>query len=284
MNITYNNITIPFYGKHILDLIEKSPYKERCNKELKLDKDGIPKTIVVSLSGGCDSASALYLTAKHFPNIEIYPITFQDVRCEWDALAAEQIVKFIQKRFPNAKLNDIFIDKYDDLDQATYPKAQDMIDNDPRYQSCNLTQMSKINQLDEGNERFMKQWPGCIRLDGMTDNPPKETRLSFAESMKKAHPNLNFREREILRVQGELRRDNPNKPELTYNVYQPFVNVNKKFVADIFKQEGLLEELYPITRSCVGGANQTNNFKEWCWQCFWCFEKAWAFDQPFKCG
>ena len=85
-------------------------------------------------------------------------------------------------------------------------------------------------------------------------------------------------------MQGELRRDNPNKPELTYNVYQPFVNVNKKFVADIFKQEGLLEELYPITRSCVGGANQTNNFKEWCWQCFWCFEKAWAFDQPFKCG
>ena len=84
MNITYNNITIPFYGKHILDLIEKSPYKERCNKELKLDKDGIPKTIVVSLSGGCDSASALYLTARHFPNIEIYPITFQDVRCEWD--------------------------------------------------------------------------------------------------------------------------------------------------------------------------------------------------------
>ena len=206
------------------------------------------------------------------------------VRCEWDALAAEQIVKFIQKRFPNAKLNDIFIDKYDDLDQATYPKAQDMIDNDPRYKTCNLTQMSKINQLDEGNERFMKQWPGCIRLDGMTANPPKEVRLKFADHMKKAHPNLNFREREILRVQGELRRDNPNKPELTYNVYQPFVNVNKKFVADIFKQEGLLEELYPITRSCVGGANQTNNFKEWCWQCFWCFEKAWAFDQPLPNG
>ena len=36
--------------KHILDLIEKSPYKERCNKELKLDKDTTFKTIVASLS------------------------------------------------------------------------------------------------------------------------------------------------------------------------------------------------------------------------------------------
>ena len=77
----------------------------------------------------------------------------------------------------------------------------------------------------------------------MTANPPKEVRLKFADSMKKAHPNLNFGEREILRVQGELRRDNPNKPELTYNVYQPFVNVNKKFVADIFKQEGIIRRI-----------------------------------------
>ena len=54
-----------------------------------------------------------------------------------------------------------------------------MIDNDIDVQeSCNLTQMSKINQLDEGNERFMKQWLGCIRLDGMTDNEPK-VRLKF---------------------------------------------------------------------------------------------------------
>ena len=278
MKITYNNTTIGFYGKHILDLIEKSPYRITCEKKLNIDKDGIPKVVVVSLSGGCDSASALYLTAKHFPNIEIYPLTFQDVRCKWDALAAEQIVKFIQKKFPKAKLNDIFIDKYDDLDEATYPKAKHMIENDKRYKTCTLTQMSKINQLDEGNERFMRQWPGCIRLDGMTANPPIDVRMKFSDYMIKNIPNFNFTDKEIDRVRGELRRDNPNKPELTYNVYQPFVNVNKKFVADIFRQEGLMEELYPITRSCVGGANQTNNFTEWCWQCFWCYEKAWAFD------
>ena len=37
MNITYNNITIPFYGKHLLDLIETSPYKDRAKRDVALD-------------------------------------------------------------------------------------------------------------------------------------------------------------------------------------------------------------------------------------------------------
>ena len=49
MNITYNNITIPFYGKHLLDLMESSPYRDRAKADVALDEDGIPKTIVASL-------------------------------------------------------------------------------------------------------------------------------------------------------------------------------------------------------------------------------------------
>ena len=52
------------------------------------------------------------------------------------------------------------------------------------------------------------------------------------------------------------------------------LNQSKKFIASIYKEEGLMEELYPITRSCVNNPNQTNNFTEWCWQCFYCYEKA----------
>ena len=38
MNITYNNITIPFYGKQLLDLIETSPYKDRAKADVALDE------------------------------------------------------------------------------------------------------------------------------------------------------------------------------------------------------------------------------------------------------
>ena len=106
MNITYNNITIPFYS-NIKDLIETSPYRDRAKRDVALDENGIPKTVVASLSGGCDSAAALYLTAKHFPNIDIHPLTFRDVHAPKDADAAVEIVKFIKNKFPNAKIIDI---------------------------------------------------------------------------------------------------------------------------------------------------------------------------------
>ena len=155
MNITYNNITIPFYGKQLLDLIETSPYKDRAKADVALDENGIPKTIVASLSGGCDSAAALYLTAKHFHNIDIYPLTFRDVHAPKDADAAVEIVKFIKNKFPNAKIHEHTILDYDDKDPVHYVKAQKMIDERPEYKTLNVQQMSKCNQIDDGSDEFM---------------------------------------------------------------------------------------------------------------------------------
>jgi 7-cyano-7-deazaguanine synthase in queuosine biosynthesis len=282
MNITYNNITIPFYS-NILELIEKSPYRDVAKRDVILDVNGIPKTVVVSLSGGADSCSALYLTAKLFPQIEVYPLTFRDVNAPADADAAAAIVKFIQKEFPKAKINDITTYSYNDRDKSTYERAQKMIESEPEYSQLNLVQMSKTMQLDDGNNRFMKQFKGPVRLDGMTSNPPIAIRQSFANEMVRRHPDKNFTPFELQRVQGEPRRDSyQGRPEFTYNVYQPFVSVDKKFVADIFKKHDLMHTLYPITRSCVGGAGQTQNFTKWCHQCFWCYEKKWAFDLEWE--
>ena len=277
MNITYNNITIPFYS-NIKDLIETSPYRDRAKRDVALDENGIPKTVVASLSGGCDSAAALYLTAKHFPNIDIYPLTFRDVHAPKDADAAAEIVEFIKNKFPNAKIHEHTIENYDDKDPVHYVKAQKMIDERPEYKTMNVQQMSKCNQIDDGSDAFMARLDRPLRLDGMSANPPIEVRAKFSDYAMKKFPNIRFDEKNIARIRGEARRDVVDEPELKYNVYKPWVNQSKKFIASIYKEEGLMEELYPITRSCVGGPNQTNNFTEWCWQCFWCYEKAWAFD------
>ena len=50
MNITYNNKTIPFYS-NIQSLIQKSPFKDDALRDCEFDDEGIPKTLVVSLSG-----------------------------------------------------------------------------------------------------------------------------------------------------------------------------------------------------------------------------------------
>ncbi|MDB4681301.1 hypothetical protein OAE88_00175 [bacterium] len=278
MILKYGNQTVDFYTK-IQSLISISPYKEKALTDVDYDDNGIPKRVVVSLSGGCDSASAFFLTAKYFPDIEIYPLTLRDVNAPKDADAAIEISKFIKNRFPHSKINDIEVGSYNDLDKTTYSRAEKMIKSRDEYKTLNATQMSKINQLDDQNNAFMKKIDKPLRLDGMTANPPVDIRMGFADKMKNHHWPKQWGSYEIDRVQGEIRRDVHNKPELQYNVYKPFVNVNKKFVAGVFKENNLMKNLYPITRSCVGGKKQTNNFTEWCWQCFWCYEKDWAFNE-----
>ena len=278
MILKYGNQTVDFYTK-IQSLIEISPDRKRALDHVDYDENGIPKHVVVSLSGGCDSASAFFLTAKHFPDIEIYPLTLRDQNAPKDADAAIEISKFIKKRFPHSKINDIEVASYNDLDPKTYPRALKMIKENPEYKTLNEVQMSKCNQIDDTNNAFMKMVGKPLRLDGMTANPPIDVRMAFADRMKKHHPTRNYGPFEIDRVQGEVRRDVHDKPELKYNVYKPFLNVNKRFVAGVFKENNLMNDLYPITRSCVGGGRQTNNFTEWCWQCFWCYEKDWAFNE-----
>ena len=39
-----------------------------------------------------------------------------------------------------------------------------------------------------------------------------------------------------------------------------------------------MKDIFPLTRSCVGVANLTDNYTKNCHQCFWCYEKKWAFD------
>ena len=281
MKLTYGNQTVEFWT-NIKALVDKSPHKEEALRDVEFDNDFLPKQIVVSLSGGCDSSSATYLTLKHFPQIEIFPFMCNDVNAPKDADAAREITEYLQKKFPNGKLNDITIKDFNDREEGGYwDAAKDLILKEPEaYGQMGVIGVAKIIQLDKLIPEFMSQFKGPIRLDGMTANPPKEIRMKFADYMIKRFPENTYGLKEIERCQGEDRRDVSNKPELKYNVYQPWLNVNKRFVAGIYKEEGLMEELFPITRSCVGSARQTKDFTAWCWQCFWCYEKAWAFNLP----
>ena len=57
-----------------------------------------------------------------------------------------------------------------------------------------------------------------------------------------------------------------------YKIFTPFININKKTIAELYKQEDL-EEIYPITRSC-----ESLNLKHGhCGKCWWCKEREWAF-------
>ena len=64
----------------------------------------------------------------------------------------------------------------------------------------------------------------------------------------------------------------------------PFFQVNKKWEAEVYKDFGLLDTLFPLTYSCEGDAEDTKTHTWHCGntlpyerQCWWCQERMWAF-------
>lgn len=246
MNITYNSVTIPFF-------------------EFEL-----PSQLVISLSGGLDSAALMYLTCTHFPEIEIIPVTLSDVNGGPDAVAAANITTWMKSEFPAVTIRDLQTFNFNDKDESIVTNAEcdQLISDFPdQYDAGNRGSASKSIQIDRIMQGVSSSY---TRVNGMTLNPPIEEMKSI---------NQYFYD------QSERRRDAGEHNETVFahpvdgnRLYQPFGNVNKKFVADIYAQHNLMENLYPLTKSCVGTAGQTLNFTKECHDCFWCYEKSWAFN------
>ena len=262
MEITYNGITIPFFD----------PEEAKNLEYVKLGDNGLPKQVLVSLSGGCDSASALYLGLTHFPEIEWLPYTCRDLNAPNDADSAIMFIDKMQKEFPHANLQDIQVFEFDDKDPKHFADAQYCIDHYERYKDMSVIGMVKILLIDRITRNLMNKYKsqpdpnefpvGAMRFDGMSKNPSEEEMIAGG----------------FLDVSEPRRTHDETWPTMYRQVYQPFINVDKKFIADIYFQHPfLLKEIYPHTKSCTGTAWWTNNFTRVCGKCFWCHERNWAF-------
>ena len=102
-------------------------------------------------------------------------------------------------------------------------------------------------------------------MHGITANPPIEVQkqLGFLDAVEPRR-NLKYDEFKWTKT-GKLH-------------YTPFINVDKKFIADLYNQFDLMSSLFPLTKSCIGFAKETEFFTKPCKTCFWCHEKKWAFN------
>lgn len=72
------------------------------------------------------------------------------------------------------------------------------------------------------------------------------------------------------------RRDSTKyKPVFHYNnkLYNPFLNFDKKDIKNLYNDLGILDSLFPISRSC----GQVDIFPYHCGDCWMCEERMWAF-------
>lgn len=202
------------------------------------------KKIGMSFSGGCDSTLLFYFLLKNISEknseCEIYPITgITTNKGRWKLLRSQQIMDDLVNRFPAIK-----------------NKVKDRIIN---YNTSQMEYRLFTRSL----------YPKTIdiRLFALTKNPPYEV-------MEK-HDLL--RKREILRDEEEPEIYRPY--EITGSIYEPFRNVDKRWIAQCYHDYGLMKDIYPLTVSCerLRDTPQMFDNEEPCRHCWWCREKKMAF-------
>ena len=122
----------------------------------------------------------------------------------------------------------------------------------------------KIKLDSENMTKFCKQKNINYVFNGRTSNPPADIIEIFGGHYEKNR---------------QHNRNLPTSiPTKWGTLIRPWNNVDKKFIAAMYKKFNC-EELIKHTWSCIGYAEQTNNFTRPCGKCYWCKEKMWGFNQ-----
>lgn len=231
------------------------------NQEVDLFEREIPNQVMLSLSGGLDSASLMFLICKHFPTVEIIPFTGKDETVPFDFQSALSVIQWIKDFFPNAKILKHEWYSFDIWDPEWRKIAEKEWVNQGEGKYTKLSGLTKVLIMDHENKKLFDRYPDALKVVGMTKAPSVEELEKYNFNMSKV----------------ENRRIYDYKDPYGEVLYYPYINVDKKFVAGVYKDYDL-KGLYNLTSSCVGSKEDTDYFTKPCGKCFWCKEKEWAFE------
>ena len=237
MKLTYNGIEVDFFPK------------------------GIPNRILLSLSGGLDSTSLLYLLTKYFPQIEIYIYTGIDAGAPFDIICARDSIEWVKSKFPNHNIKEHYALPFDASDPEYLKQAEELPDDDPA-KSMHPFGTSKNLQTRNHVQMCKDKCKPDHFVTATTANPPDQV----------------MKDRGFYNIAEPVRNEPHNRDAYRGDLYAPYINANKRFVAGVYKENGLMDDLFHFTGSCVGDAIKTDNYNKECGTCFWCKEKEWAFE------
>ena len=220
--------------------------------EIELPKTG---NILLWVSGGLDSAAGLYLIAKHIKENKLKtkiivatwkrdqndnPRRYQNkLPKDWNVTHAKKVMAWVEKKLKLTKTQ----------------KFQHIIVNTPVRTGPRIPGEEWLKIYNEYEKEYkLKDTFGFV-----TKNPAKSVMI----------------ENDMWTRDRPTYRDSAKR----HHNSKPFQNYDKKFIFRIFEEEGLMKNLYPLTRSCEGQADVTKDFTKPCKKCWWCKEKKWAFNR-----
>lgn len=210
------------------------------------------ETIGIWMSGGADSSLLCYLLAHKIKtenlSIKILPITI-DYKRPFVRIAVDVRKKIEQ--ILDAK--DIFLEHL-----VYHPPIEVEWSREELAKQFHLK-----NQEHIINDQFQ------ILYSGITTNPPREVQEGFRWG--------------VLEDVEQKRGNSVSKETIRYFVkdnyefyeIKPFFNLTKKDIARLYKENNLLDNLFPLTRSCEKIGTVTGH----CGECWWCEERQWAFEK-----
>ena len=206
-------------------------------------------TLGIWLSGGADSSLLCYLLAKHIKennlNLKLQPVSV--LKREGDT-AHINVLNFIKQELD---CEDLFLDiiVHHPKDKKEYDESFSSVRNSHIMQGKYNYIYSGINQCPD-IEVYSNSW----RMNPEVQN----IRGSMITKLKV--------------LCGVIELDGV---DYEFGDIRPFVNLDKKQIADLYKEHNLLDRLFPLTNSC-GGHGPANTHCEQCWNCgerFWAFGK-----------
>ena len=189
------------------------------------------KYIGLNISGGTDSAILGYILCnfiyKERPDVSIIPITNQAYIKRYNFKFSSLILSFLKKEFPTINFE------------------------------CHIKNQNKQN--DDYDKTQKKQLNALIRnsivdiiFSGTTSNPPIDICNTFLNKSGNIEERITERDR--------LYNNKLKKTKSRYFV-DPFQNLDKKGIYQLYVQFELLNTLLPLTRSCEAiDSNICNNF------------------------
>ena len=206
------------------------------------------KKVAVNCSGGADSSLLLYILAKYIKDnaldVKLSVLTCgADSKYRWSGERAGSVVNYVIKNIGSGIIDMHYIYFRDEQDVKYFHEIEGDLLADGRAQ---------------------------LIASGITSNPPPGESVEDIEGIsndlrKYAMADRIGAEHKTWHISTEGKGD----------FWNPFANVNKKFIADQYDAYNLRSTLLPLTRSCETYALSGDPSP--CGKCWWCLERKWAF-------
>jgi len=222
---------------------------ETSQDTIKIEHSDQIKSIGIRSSGGADSGILTYLLCKYVseerPDILLVPFTTIHGNKPNNLWYAQRVKWWMKEHFPMVNWHREHFTNHS---------------NSTNYGD-------QVNALSNG---LIIDGVIDFCYSGVTANPPREVWTKFKGVGDGGVPQGGG-------LPGGLPDDRDKssiKKDTSYG--SPFLNIDKQGIAELYSKFGLLDSLFPITRTCEENAYDPTIVPH-CGECVWCQERLWGF-------